>query len=109
MTGAPIPAGADAVIPVEKTAGLDLAASIEVRERCLARQNVGSRGEDIRRGTTLLRAGRVLRPQDVGVLASIGVSPVRVLRRPEIAILAKSGPSRLVLSTTVLIQALLRE
>jgi molybdopterin molybdotransferase len=47
-------------------------------------KNVGKRGEDIVRGTSLLEAGRVLRPQDLGVLSSIGYGEVDVIRRPRV-------------------------
>ena len=84
MTGAPMPPGADAVLPVEL---------VEVeQDRILAQgdvspgKHVGGIGEDIAAGTTVLAAGRVLRPQDVGVLASIGTSEVSVVRRPRVRI-----------------------
>ena len=47
-------------------------------------KNLGRRGEDIVRGTTLLEPGRVLRPQDLGVLSSVGQGEVRVVRRPRV-------------------------
>ena len=50
----------------------------------LAGKNVGRRGEDIVRGTTVLETGRVLRPQDLGVLSSIGIGAVPVVRRPRV-------------------------
>jgi len=84
MTGAPLPAGADAVLPAEL---------VEIqRERVLVQgevspgKHVGRIGEDIAAGATVLRAGRLLRPQDVGVLASIGVGRVEVVRRPRVRI-----------------------
>jgi molybdopterin molybdotransferase len=83
MTGAPIPLGADAVLPaewIEESSPLLINALAAVpREK-----NVGRRGEDILRGTTLLEAGRVLRPQDLGVLSSIGKGEVRVIKRPRV-------------------------
>jgi molybdopterin molybdotransferase len=84
MTGAPIPDGADAVLPAEV---------VEIgEERILALgevspgKNVGMVGEDVAAGTKVFRQGRRLRPQDVGVLASIGASPVAVVRRPRVRI-----------------------
>jgi len=84
MTGAPLPQGADAVLPVEQ---------VEVEEgRILAigsvspGQHVGRIGEDIKAGTAVLRAGRRLRPQDLGVLSSIGVGQVEVVQRPRVRI-----------------------
>jgi molybdopterin molybdotransferase len=85
MTGAPLPAGADAVLPVEQTE-LDGSTMLAVGE-VSAGKNVGQVGEDIRTGEVVLGAGRVLRPQDIGVLSSIGVSRVPVVRRPRVRIL----------------------
>jgi len=85
MTGAPLPSGADAVLPVEntETQGQTLLAMGEVS----AGKHVGTIGEDVAVGSTVLRAGRVLRPQDIGVLSSIGCSSVPVVRRPVVRIL----------------------
>ena len=49
-------------------------------------KNVGSIGEDIRAGEVVLRAGRVLRPQDVGILSSIGAGTISVAARPRVRI-----------------------
>jgi molybdopterin molybdotransferase len=85
MTGAPLPAGCNAVLPAEQTesdpgGGARVAALGTVSPG----KNVGRRGEDITAGTTVLAAGRILRPQDVGVLSSIGVADVPVVRRPRV-------------------------
>ena len=92
MTGAPMPSGSDAVLPAESVdaaveRGLqpaptpyDIAAIAEVSPQ----KNVGHRGEDIVRGTTLLEAGRVLRPQDIGVMSSIGLATARLVCRPRV-------------------------
>lgn len=84
MTGAPLPRGADAVLPAEWV-------DAEVNPACISAladvspgKNVGRIGEDILRGTTLLEPGRVLRPQDLGVLSSIGQGHARVVRRPRV-------------------------
>lgn len=85
MTGAPMPAGADAVVPAEyATAQGDL---VELTLAVSARKNVGCRGEDVASGTTLLQTGQVLRPQDVGLLASIGRAEVSVTRRPRVRLI----------------------
>jgi len=91
MTGAPLPEGADAVAPAEiaQEAGgrVEVQAAggrAEVREAVAPRRHVGAVGEDIARGTPVLRAGRRLRPQDVGVLASIGAGRVRCVARPRV-------------------------
>ncbi len=85
MTGAPVPAGADAVLPAEKTetVGDNVYAMGEVAPG----QHVGRVGEDIGRQTTVLPKGRVIRPQDMGVLSSIGVAEASVVRRPRVRIL----------------------
>ncbi|MCS6853056.1 MAG: molybdopterin molybdotransferase MoeA [Gemmataceae bacterium] len=85
MTGAPLPAGADAVVPAELAD--DEAGRLRVREAVPPGRHVGRVGEDIAAGSVVLRAGRRLRPQDLGILASIGVSSVRVVRRPTVALL----------------------
>jgi molybdopterin molybdotransferase len=84
MTGAPMPQDADAVIPVEKVQ-LE-GANIMVLDEVTPGKHVGRVGEDIASGTRVLKAGRHLRPQDVGVLSSIGVSSARVVRRPLVRI-----------------------
>jgi molybdopterin molybdotransferase len=83
MTGAPVPAGADAVLPAEwtETAG---DGSVAVTAAVTPDRHIGRRGEDIAAGTTLLPARRMLRPQDVGVLSSIGRRAVAVVRRPRV-------------------------
>ena len=94
MTGAPLPPGADAVIPVEDTdepwRGVErpLPEHIAVYRSVRAGDYVRYPGEDIRAGDAVLEEGKVLRPQEIGVLASLGVSRVAVVRRPLVAILA---------------------
>ena len=94
MTGAPIPRGADAVIPFEDTdeiarrdsgqglseIGINLAVSIGAEIR--------PAGQDVRKGQLVLEKGAVLRPSEIGVLASLGYGTVKVIRRPVVAILA---------------------
>lgn len=94
MTGAPLPAGADAVVPVEDTSEpwrdpeRPLPDYIDVHRRVEAGDYVRGRGEDIEAGQVVLEAGHLLRPQEIGVLASLGISQVRVVRRPRVGILA---------------------
>lgn len=90
MTGAPMPPGTDAVLPAEWAAAEPTTAS-GATPGCIGAlmamspgKNVGKRGEDIGRGAPVLEAGRVLRPQDVGVLSSIGYGEVEVIRRPRV-------------------------
>jgi molybdopterin molybdotransferase len=85
MTGAPMPAGSDAVLPFEQAR--------EDGERLLALgevspgKHVGHRGEDVRAGAIVERAGRLLRPQDIGMLSSLGFSQVPVVHRPRVRII----------------------
>jgi len=83
MTGAPIPRGADAVVPAEFVE-IDSPARVHALAAVSPAKNVGRRGEDIPRGATVLERGRVLRPQDVGVLSSVGHGQISVLRRPRV-------------------------
>jgi molybdopterin molybdotransferase len=120
MTGAPMPTGADAVLQAEAAEEITAGPSTRVRvtEAVPPGRNVGRRGEDVAPGAVVLRAGRVLRPQDVGVLASIGAAPVPVVRRPAAAILitgdellpcgAKPAGARIVDSNSAMLAALVR-
>ena len=85
MTGAPLPRGCNAVLPaewIEDEAGTRPA--ISALAAVSPGKNVSRCGEDIVRGSTLLRSGRVLRPQDLGVLSSVGVGDVSVFRLPRV-------------------------
>jgi len=85
MTGAPMPAGSDAVLPAESVErDADAPARVLAVAEVSPLKNVGHRGEDIVAGTTVLEPGRVLRPQDVGVISSIGIDRVRVVRQPRV-------------------------
>ena len=96
MTGAPIPSGSDAVLPAESVdsddrdsndrrgGSSDPPSTIVAIAEVSPQKNIGHRGEDITRGTTLLGAGRELRPQDIGVMSSIGIAQVAVVRRPRV-------------------------
>jgi molybdopterin molybdotransferase len=116
MTGAPLPTGATAVLQAE--AAEESGGCLRVSEPAPPGRHIGKRGEDIEPGAVVLRAGRVLRPQDVGVLASLGSNPVPVIRRPRVAILvtgnellpAGSRPEgyRIVDSNSVMLEALVR-
>ena len=86
MTGAPMPLGADAVLPAEwvEQGSADSPHGISALAAVSPGKNLGRRGEDIVRGTVLLEAGRSLRPQDLGVLSSVGQGEVSVVRRPRV-------------------------
>jgi len=83
-TGAPLPSGADAVIPVEATRLDD--DRVVVCEAVPPGRNISRRGEDIAAGTVVLSAGRVLRPQDLGVLSAVGAATLSVIRRPRVVV-----------------------
>jgi molybdopterin molybdotransferase len=94
MTGAPIPDGADAVVPFEDTDELDRRAAggeitdIGIRFEVKGGADIRPAGQDVQTGTKVLAKGSVLRPSEVGVLASLGFGTVKVVRRPVVAILA---------------------
>lgn len=95
MTGAPLPPGADAVVQVELTDArwtrddaADLSATVGILRPAAVGDNVREAGEDLRRGQAVLQAGTALRPQDLGVLVSLGRAQVRVVRQPRVAIIA---------------------
>lgn len=94
MTGAPLPEGADAVIPVEDTSEpwrdpeRPLPEQIDIYRSVSPGDYVRYPGEDIEAGTEVLPARHVLRPQEIGVLASLGVGHVPVYRRPRVAVLS---------------------
>ncbi len=92
MTGAPVPGGADSVIRFEDTdeEQRQRPGTNEIGILCEVKPglNIRRAGEDIVRGATVLSKGTALRPAEVGVLASLGMSKVNVIRRPVVAVLA---------------------
>ena len=94
MTGAPVPDGADAVVPFEDTdegergMGGQTPDEISVRIPVPPSGNIRPAGGDIAAGETVIEAGTVLRASEIGVLASLGFGTVKVIRRPVAAILA---------------------
>ena len=98
MTGAPIPAGVDAVVPAEyATVRED---SVEITTAVASLKHIGRTAEDVAAGSTVLEAGHRLRPQDVGLIASLGRADVPVIRQPRVRIvvtgneLAEPGSER---------------
>jgi len=91
MTGAPIPKGADSVVRFEDTDESQRQGTSDeigiLREVELGR-DIRRAGEDITQGSLVLSKGMVIRPSEIGVLASLGRSTVKVIRRPMVAILA---------------------
>lgn len=95
MTGAPLPEGADAVIPVELTDtpwthGMDapLPDSVALKQAARPGDNVRPVGEDIRAGQVVIPAGTLVRAEEIGVLASIGQAQVPVTRKPVVLIVS---------------------
>jgi molybdopterin molybdotransferase len=96
MTGAMVPAGADAIIPVEDTdlapqlagdqAGTPLPARVAIFHPAQPGENIRPRGQDVKKGQKLLSRGRRLQAQDVGILAASGRAQVTVYRKPLVAL-----------------------
>jgi molybdopterin molybdotransferase len=94
MTGAQLPKGADAVIPVEDTdfnsrdAGSAAPQTVSFLKNVKAGENIRPRGMDLRAGDVVLKKGRRLRPQDLGLLAMLGIAHVNVHKKPRVALLS---------------------
>ncbi|MDB5408436.1 MAG: molybdopterin biosynthesis protein [Rhodospirillales bacterium] len=88
--GDALPAGADAVVPLEDV-GQDPSGGCEIIDAVASGSGIERRGSQFVRGTTLLRAGRRLHPHDVGVLAVGGVAQVQAVRRPQVRCLLLTG------------------
>ena len=94
MTGAQMPDGADAVIPVEDTdfqdrqPGTPAPKSVQVFNSIKPGDYVRPQGQDVRTGQAVLQSGHELRPQDLGLLAMLGMAHVQVHRRPRVALLS---------------------
>jgi molybdopterin molybdotransferase len=114
MTGAPVPAGANAVLMAEVCTEED--GIVSVSDAVAPHRNVDQIGEDVAAGQVVLNAGRRLRPQDAGLLSSIGVASVPCARRPGVRLLitgnellqpgAMPEGSRIVDSNSVVLAAL---
>lgn len=94
MTGAPVPQGADTVVPFEETneisrrsSGRSLA-DIDVQADLPLGCNVRPAGEDVREGDLVLESGVVVRSAEIGVMASLGLEKARVIRRPLVSVLS---------------------
>jgi molybdenum cofactor synthesis domain-containing protein len=85
-TGAPMPAGADAVVMVEETASDG--ETVRIRSGVTAGQNVGRRAADLAAGDVVVSAGQVLTPGRIGALAATGVTRIDVFARPTVALLS---------------------
>jgi molybdopterin molybdotransferase len=92
MTGAPVPQGADAIVPVEWTDGG--VATVRITRAPALDQHVRHRGEDVQHGDVLLEDGSILGPRQLGLLASVGRSQVRSRPRPRIVIMSTGAELR---------------
>jgi molybdopterin molybdotransferase len=92
MTGAPIPQGADAVVPVEWTDGG--VAAVRITKAPTRGQHVRRRGEDILTGDVLIEEGTVLGPRQLGLLASVGRAQVRTRPRPRVVVISTGSELR---------------
>lgn len=88
FTGGEIPIGADTVVPQEQCEYLPDDALVRVLGEIKRGENVRPRGQDVKCGDTLLQASQPLRPQDIGLLAAVGIAQVEVFRRPRVALLS---------------------
>jgi molybdopterin molybdotransferase len=95
MTGAPLPMGADAVVPLEDTNQFKpvnqsepLPSKIKVFRSVLQGDYVRHKGEDIKSGEIVLSSGKRIRPQEIGLLAMLGITETPIVRKPRIAIMS---------------------
>jgi molybdopterin molybdotransferase len=94
MTGAPMPPGADAIVPIEATddsrsvGGAPPPATVSILKAVAPGANVRLPGEDARAGEVALAAGHVVRPASVGLIAALGLQQARVVRQPRVAVLS---------------------
>lgn len=117
MTGAPTPVGCDAVVPVEETDNGQQ--EVTLLEPVKEGQHIRLRGEDVAAGTTFVRAGTLIRPPEVNMLAGFGLALVPVFRRPVVAILSTGdelvelgrtpGPGEIINSNTLSLAAAVTE
>ncbi len=117
FTGAPVPPGADAVVPVEETE--EFGGNVVVRGATPLGRNVRPAGDDLAEGDLLVRAGTELGSGELALLASMGFSPLPVHKAPKVAVLVTGdelvppevtpGPGRIRDSNSVALAALVNE
>lgn len=118
MTGAPIPKGADAVVPEEDTEATS-GEEVTIRGKVSERQHIRFRGEDVPAGERVMTIGTVIRPPEISMLASLGKAVVSVYRPPVVAILSTGdelielgrtpGASEIINSNALALAAAVRE
>jgi molybdopterin molybdotransferase len=94
MTGAIMPAGCDTVIPQEFTATKDELTIEFKQDQLKSGENRRLRGEDLQKGKPAIAAGRLLRPSDLGLAASLGIASLPVKRKLKVAILSSGDELR---------------
>ena len=119
MTGAPVPAGADAIVPVEQTDGGKPGGMVEIRSAPKPGQHVRRAGEDVTVGTTVLSAGAVLTPAALGLAAALGIGKLHVLPRQRVLVVSTGSelvpagtplrPGQIYESNAVMVAAAVRE
>jgi molybdopterin molybdotransferase len=117
MTGAPLPTGATAVVPVEATnAATD---TVEIRTGAKSGQHIRRAGEDVTSGTTVLRAGQVLTPAALGLAAALGLGALTVVPRQRVLVMSTGSelvapgtalqPGQIYESNAVMLAAAIRD
>jgi molybdopterin molybdotransferase len=117
MTGAPLPAGATAIVPVEATDGG--VQSVQIRQHSEAGRHIRRAGEDVDAGTTVLRAGEVVTPAALGLLAALGLAELPVVPRQRVLLMSTGSelvtpgtplrPGQIYESNSVMLAAAVRE
>lgn len=116
MTGAPVPAGADSMVPVEEAEEKN--GLILIRREFKPWENVRQAGEDVKKGQTIIRQGTLLRAPHLGLLAACGVNRLKVFRQPRVVVLItgnelcqpgqKLQPGKIYDSNSTILEALLK-
>jgi molybdopterin molybdotransferase len=84
-TGAPIPKGADTVVPIEDLEVKD--GFIFIKKEVKKGENIRKKGEDVKKGKIILKKGETLNPQKIGLLAALGIKEVEVFLKPEVGVI----------------------
>ena len=86
MTGAMMPSGADSVVMVEKTEAKE--GGVDIFDSAAKAQNVRFVGESVKTGDLVMSAGKVIRPQEIAMLASLNISEIDIYQRPKVAVVS---------------------